>query len=116
MDIQRQKQRIQDVVVKPMLAMIHEYEWDEYTEADVADCQALLEKYVEALAALPDPSDAAILAQVKQVVLALNEWNEPNDFIGTEEREWLWEVIQQSAVDCGLKHAPDDVTEAWREW
>jgi hypothetical protein len=56
------------------------------------------------------------MEQVEKVVIALNEWNEPNDFIETEERGWLWEVIQKSAIDCGLQNVPDDVTEEWREW
>ena len=116
MDLKHEKQRIQDVVVNPMLAMIHDFEWDLYNEQDVAACQAILEAYVESLAALDDPSDEAIMEQVEKVVIALNEWNEPNDFIETEEREWLWEVIQKSAIDCGLQNVPDDVTEEWREW
>ena len=28
----------------------------------------------------------------------------------------ILEVIQASAVDCGLQDVPDDVTEEWREW
>ena len=122
MDRKQQKQRIQEIVVKPMLSMMHGFEgdssleWDSYTEEDVADCQAILEAYVDSLAALDHPTDKAIMDEVKKVVLALNAWNEPNDFIETEEREWLWAFIQRSAVDCGLKNAPDDVTEAWREW
>ena len=122
MDIKQQKQRIQEIVVKPMLSMMQGFEgdssleWDSYTEEDVADCQEILEAYVDSLAALDHPTDKAIMDVVKKVVLALNAWNEPNDFIETEEREWLWEFIQKCAADCGLKDAPDDVTEAWREW
>ena len=116
MDIQQQKQHIRDIVVKPMLSMIHDFELDSYTDEDVAACQTILEAYVDSLAALANPSDEAIMEQVRKVVLQLNEWNEPNDFIETEEREWLWELIQESAVDCGLKNIPHDVTEEWREW
>lgn len=110
-------ERIMNVVVKPMLQMIREFEMDSYTDDDVAEIQSILNNYVEALSALHDPGDEEIMAQVKSVVLKLNELNEAKDyFIETEEREWLWEVIQKSAEDCGLHIIPDDVTEEWREW
>ena len=117
MDVSACKERISKVVVEPMLQMIHEFEMDSYTDEDVAEVQSILNAYVETLAALRDPSDAEIMAQVQSVVLRLNELNEAKDyFIETEEREWLWEVIQKSAEDCGLQNVPDDVTEEWREW
>jgi len=34
----------------------------------------------------------------------------------TEERESIWEIIQNSAVECGLTNPEDDITEEWREW
>ena len=117
MNVSACKERISKVVVEPMLQMIHEFEMDSYTDEDVAEVQSILNAYVEALAALRDPSDAEIMAQVQSIVLKLNELNEAKDyFIETEEREWLWEVIQKSAQDCGLRNVPDDVTEEWREW
>ena len=117
MDVSACKERISKFVVEPMLQMIHEFEMDSYTDEDVAEVQSILNAYVETLAALRDPSDAEIMAQVQSVVLRLNELNEAKDyFIETEEREWLWEVIQKSAEDCGLQNVPDDVTEEWREW
>ena len=117
MNVTACQERITNVVVKPMLQMIHEFEMDSYTDDDVASVQSILNNYVEALATLHDPCDDEIMAQVKSVVLKLNELNEARDyFIETEEREWLWEVIQKSAEDCGLQNVPDDVTEAWREW
>ena len=36
--------------------------------------------------------------------------------IETEERENIWELIQTSAVECGLQDPTDDITEEWREW
>lgn len=117
MNVTACQERITNVVVKPMLQMIHEFEMDSYTDDDVAEVQSILSNYVEALAALHNPSDDEIMAQVKSVVLKLNELNETKDFfIETEEREWLCEVIQKSAEDCGLQNVPDDVTEEWREW
>ena len=117
MDVIACKERIMSVVVKPMLQMIHEFGMDSYTDEDVALVQSILNDFVEQLAALRNPSDDQIMEQVRSVVLKLNELNEARDyFIETEEREWLWEAIQKSAEDCGLKNAPSDVTEEWREW
>lgn len=36
--------------------------------------------------------------------------------IETTEREVIWELIQSSAVECGLQDVKDDITEEWREW
>ncbi len=117
MDVASCKERVVKVVAEPMLQMIHEYGLDSYTDDDVAEVKALLDSYVDALAALQNPNDEEIMAQVKAVVLSLNEMDDAKDnFIETEEREWLWEVIQRSAEDCGLQIVPDDVTEEWRCW
>ena len=63
------------------------------------------------------------MKQVEAVVLALNHLNEETDYclIETDEREALWQVIQESAVECGLsakciEENEGDVTGAWREW
>ena len=55
---------------------------------------------------------------VKKLVLALNKLNEKTDYclLETEERESIWEIIQNSAVECGLVNPEDDITEEWREW
>ena len=112
------RQRITDVVVEPMLTGIREYDIDWYTEDDVSALEAILSGYVSALASLTEPSDEQIMDEVRKVVLILNEMNENSagELIETEEREMLWEVIQKSAEDCGLRDVPDDVTEEWREW
>ena len=58
------------------------------------------------------------MEQVKNLVLALNRLNEKTDYslIETDARECIWEIIQSSAVECGLREASEDVTEEWREW
>ncbi len=70
------------------------------------------------MSGLANPTDEAIMEQVKGVVLALNKLNEKTDcsLIETLEREGIWQIIQGSAVECGLSSPADDVTEAWREW
>lgn len=35
--------------------------------------------------------------------------------IETEMCEEIWEIIQNSALDCGLKNTNEDITEEWRE-
>lgn len=117
MDIKEWKKQIAEDVVEPMLEFIDE-EPDGYTKAEVKACKSLLENYLMALKGLKAPTDAAIMACVKDVVLALNELNDQTDgsLIETGEREAIWEIIQGAAVACGLSEEPDDVTEEWREW
>ena len=118
MDIESQKKRVDEVVIKPMHQMIHEFGLDTYDDDDVLAVKAILDSYVEALAGLEEPDDSQIMAQVQKVVLELNDLNESKDFelIETEEREWLWEAIQKAAEDCGLQDVPEDVTGEWRDW
>ena len=118
MDLAAYKEKAIELVTAPMTAYLEEWESEEYTREDVEKCQELLYSYLEALAALECPTDAAIMEQVKILVLALNDLNEETGYglIETEAREAIWEVIQTSAVDCGLQNVPEDVTEAWREW
>ncbi len=112
------KEIIAESVVEPMLEFIEEDEEPAYSRKDVKTCEALLLGYVRALKALKKPSDDEIMAQVKAVVLALNELNETTggEMIETGEREAICEVIQEAAKLCGLRNIPEDVTEAWREW
>ena len=67
---------------------------------------------------MSNPTNDDIMEQVRILVLALNDLNEATDYalIETEAREALWEIIQTSAVASGLKNAPDDITEEWRDW
>lgn len=114
-DLDAYKSQLQDTVVAPMTEF-----WTEdcdFTKKDIAKCEALLIKYLTALHTI-EPSDKEIMKQVKAVVLALNKLNEKTDYglIETEEREAIWEIIQNSAVDCGLTAPADDITEEWREW
>ena len=111
-------ERIQTEVTGPMLEYMTEARIEDFNGEDVARCGEFLEKFVNALGDMRWPSDKEILAQVEQVVVALNELNEDTDYalIETVEREAIWELIQTAAVDCGLENVPDDVTEDWREW
>ena len=118
MDLNAYLEKLKNDVTDPILEYMTEAEIDDYTAEDVARCGELLTEFLTALSELDEPEDDAIMAQVEQVVLALNELNEELDYalIETVEREAIWELIQTAAVDAGLCEVPDDVTEQWREW
>ena len=58
------------------------------------------------------------MKHVKTLVLALNKLNEKTDYclLETEERESICEIIQESAIACGLSDPSDDITEEWRDF
>lgn len=120
MNLNEYKEKVVEIVIEPMISFMEDWDDDDcdYTTEDVETCKSLIYTYLEALAAMTEPSDEDIMEQVKTLVLALNDLNERADYslIETEAREAIWEVIQTSAVDCGLKEYGDDITEEWREW
>ena len=111
-------ERIQTEVTGPMLEYMTEARIEDFNGEDVARGGEFLEKFVNALGDLRWPSDKEILAQVEQVVVALNELNEDTDYalIETVEREAIALLIQDAVVARGLRHVPEDVTEPWRDW
>ena len=118
MDLEHYLERVKTEVTDPILEYMTEAEIDDFTAEDVARCGGLLTEFLTALAELRKPEDEAIMAQVEQVVLSLNELNEELDYalIETVEREAIALLIQDAAVDAGLREVPEDVTEDWREW
>ena len=118
MDIQLYHSTTTEIVVNPMIEFIEEWGGEGYTVEDVQKCEALIHSYLDNLAEMTSVADEAIMEQVKALVLALNDLNEATDYslIETDAREAICEVIQASAVDCGLQDVPDDVTDEWREW
>ena len=46
MNVTACQERITNVVVKPMLQMIHEFEMDSYTDDDVAEVQSILNIFI----------------------------------------------------------------------
>ena len=111
-------ERIKTEITEPMLEYMEEAEIDDFNGEDVARCGEFLAKFVNTLAEMTWPTDAAILAQVEQVVVALNELNEDTDYalIETVEREAIALLIQDAVVARGMRNVPDDVTEEWRDW
>ena len=112
------KKQVKENVVATMLDYMTEDEDCGYSKKDVRKCKCLLLKYLDKLSNLANPTDELIMEQVKNVVLALNKLNEKTDYclIETDAREEIWQIIQDSAVECGLSSAIEDVTEQWREW
>ena len=111
-------ERITTEVTGPMLEYMTEAEIDDFNGEDVARCGEFLASFINNLGEMTWPSDKEILAQVEQVVVALNELNEDTDYalIETVEREAIALLIQDAVVARGLRRIPDDVTEPWRDW
>lgn len=118
MKIDLYKKAVKENVVAAMIDYLGEDEDCGYSKKDVKKCENLLFDYLDELGKLSNPTDELIMAQVKKIVLALNELNEETDYclIETDAREEIWQVIQDSAVECGLTSPADDITEEWREW
>ena len=118
MNLNKYKEKVIKIIIEPMISFMEDWDDCDYTTEDVETCKSLIYAYLEALAAMVDPTDEAIMEQVKTLVLALNDLNEKVDYslIETEAREAIWEVIQTSAIACGLKEYGDDITEEVNEW
>ena len=108
-------ERIESEVTGPMLEYMTEAGIDDFNGEDVARCGEFLAKFINALAEMTWPTDAAILSQVEQVVVALNEELD-YALIETVEREAIALLIQDAVVARGMRNVPDDVTEEWRDW
>lgn len=118
MKIELHKKQVKENVVSAMLDYMSEDEYCGYSKKDVQKCERLLLEYLDKLSSLTNPTDELIMEQVKSVVLALNKLNDKTDccLIETDAREEIWQIIQDSAIECGLSPAIEDVTEEWREW
>ena len=118
MDIQIYKNQLQETVIAPMIRFLTEYDDCGFTQKHVANCEVLILDYLTALEKIAKPTNEEIMTHVNTLVLALNELNQKADYclLETEEREAIWEIIQTSAVACGLVDPEDDITEEWREW
>ena len=118
MDIQVYNKQLQETVIVPMIEFLTEYDDCGFTQKHVETCESLMLDYLLALEQIKNPTNEEIMEHVKKLVLSLNKLNEESDYclLETEERESIWEIIQTSAVACGLVDPEDDITEEWREW
>ncbi len=118
MNTQIYKIQLQETVVTPMTEFLKDCDDCDFTQKDIAKCESLIIEYLAALEGITEPGNKEIMKHVKKLVLGLNKLNEKTDYslLETEEREAIWEIIQNSAVECGLTDPEDDITEEWREW
>lgn len=118
MNTELYKKQVKENVVDAMLDYMVEDENCGYSKRDVQKCKHLLLEYIDKLNSLTLPTEELIMEQVKKIVLALNKLNAKTDYclIETDAREVIWQIIQDSAVECGLPPTIEDVTEEWREW
>ena len=88
-----------------------------YTGADIGKCGAILDDYLERVAAADHGDKEAVMAAVMSAVVALNDLNDAcNDhLIETDQREHLCTLIIQAAMAAGVGDG-HDITEEWREW
>jgi hypothetical protein len=88
-----------------------------YTGADIGKCGAILDAYLARVRGADDGDDDAVMAAVRDAVVALNELNAAcaNHLIETDQREHLCTLIIQAAVAAGVGDG-HDITEPWREW
>jgi hypothetical protein len=89
----------------------------DYSEADIAKCEAILDAFLTKVRAANNGDAAFVMAAVKEAVLALNELNANcgECLIETDQREQISELMCQSAAAVGVGDG-EDLTEEWREW
>jgi hypothetical protein len=119
MNIKKFFSQLTDDVITPITEYLEEDgDCCVFSKKDVAKCEKIITSYLSALDKIKKPDDKKIMREVKTVVLALNKLNKKTKYslIETMEREAIWEIIQTSAVECGLSNPSDDITEEWREW
>ena len=118
MNLDQYKTKALENVIEPMISFMEEWEDCDYSADDIEACKSLIYAYLEGLSAIKEPTEEKIMEQVKNLVLGLNGLNETTDYalIETDAREAICELIQTSAIDCGLIDNDEDITEEWRAW
>jgi hypothetical protein len=89
-----------------------------FSEESITATDKILETFEERLKNTKHDQDA-ILAEVRDVILLLNDLNNVKypGLIWTLEREELADFIESCAKDAGLQVKDGtDITEDWRDW
>ncbi len=88
-----------------------------YSEAIINETNEILDQFIFRLMKIEgEKIETRLKSCVKEVVLQLNKLNDIyNHFIETDEREELYEFIDQAARIMGVV-IDEDITEEWREW
>ncbi len=89
-----------------------------YTEDDVRQLERILDDYLAAIDAAEENNEAAVMAVVKDTVLALNTLYAAcnGHLIESDQREDLATVINLAAAARGVGDGTSDITEPWRDW
>jgi hypothetical protein len=88
----------------------------DYSEADIAKCEATLDAYLAKVRSANEGDVAFVMAAVEEAVVAFNELSERcESLIETDQREQICELIRRSAAAVGVGKG-EDLTEEWREW
>jgi hypothetical protein len=119
MDFKIYKTKIKDEVIVPLTEYMQEYKNESgYNIFHIIACKIILVRYLKKLKGIKIVSNENIMKAVKWVVISLNKLNEKTEYclIETDARESIWDIVQNSAIDCGLKDFDADITEEWREW
>ena len=117
--LDKYKQRIKNEIIQPLKRQMKDCGGScGYDFFAVWECKVILTRYIKRLNKLEKTSDKEILKVVKCVILSLNRLNKKTHdcLIDTDIRESLYEIIQSSAIECGLQNYDGDITEEWREW
>lgn len=88
-----------------------------YSEVIINETNEILDQFIFQLITIEQEKvESKLKLCVKEVVLQLNKLNKNhNYFIETDEREELYEFIDQAARIMGVV-TDEDITEAWRDW
>ena len=97
-------------VINSMYAMFG----DEVPLINIAAVKMACEKYCDLLR-VAKGDDVKVMAAVKSLILYLNQINEEHELIETDEREMLYDFINEGATLAGLD-SDEDITGEWRDW
>ena len=89
LDLSKYRKVLAENLIQPMTSYIEGWENGDYGAEHIQKCEELISDYLCALDAMSEPSDDAIMEQVKNLVLALNDLDDETDnsMIETSERE-----------------------------
>lgn len=83
---------------------------------DVLD--SLFEEYLKMISKYAKEKNAKkIYEALKTTIRKFNEWNNPNNYIMTMERDGICEILERALRATGFEiHEDEDITLIWREW
>ena len=91
-------------------------DWEEVVPKKlIKKCRKIIEKSVKAVEKLgASPKSSKVLKIIQRGVESLNELEDEDSFIETDEREDLCDIFNQLANMAGIDE--DSVADRWRDW